>query len=178
MSRSQELERFLGCLNGWTCEFALPLDLERDVWYVHHRVAVNITLPLGPERADCTATRHRSYRFGTLTPVWQSRPHCHSAPSVPRPHPFTATRPRAYRFGMLTPVWQPRSHCHSAPSVLGHLAIISVSILRAGSCPRLYRSLGIKRQANRTVGALRPRSHVPTGQAILFSGGWELEHRR
>ena len=43
--------------------------------------------------------------------------HCHSAPSVPRPHPFTATRPRAYRFGTLTPVWQPRSHCHSALNV-------------------------------------------------------------
>ena len=60
MSRSQGLERFLGCLNGWTCEFALPLDLERDAWYVHRRVAVNITLPLGPERTDCTATRHRT----------------------------------------------------------------------------------------------------------------------
>lgn len=57
MSRSQGLERFLGCLNGWFCESALPLDLERDVRYVHHRVAVNITLPFDPERADCTATR-------------------------------------------------------------------------------------------------------------------------
>ena len=65
MSRSQELERFLGCSNGWTCESALPLDLERDVRYVHHRVAVNITLPLGPER--------------TQTPSL----HCHSTSNVP-----------------------------------------------------------------------------------------------
>ena len=167
MSRSQGLERFLGCLNGWTCESALPLDLERDAWYVHHRVAVQLTLPLGPERTDCTAIWHRSYRFGTLTPVWQSRPHCHSALSVPRPHPFTATRHRTYRShchstlnatcGTFTVDWQCELHCHSAPSVLDHLAIISMSILRAGSRPCLYRSLGIKRQVNRTVG---PCDHV------------------
>ena len=153
MSRSQGLERFLGRLNGWTCEFALPLGPERDAWYVHHRVAVRLTLPVGPERTNCTATRHRSYRL-----------HCHSALNAMR--------------GTFTIEWQCELHCHSAPSVLDHLAIISMSILRAGSRPRLYRSLGIKRQANRTVGALRPRSHVPTGQTILFSGGWELEHRR
>ena len=127
MSRSQGLERFLGCLNGWTCESALPLDLERDAWYVHHRVAVQLTLPLGPERTDCTAIWHRSYRFGTLTPVWQSRPHCHSALSVPRPHPFIATRHRTYRShchstlnatcGTFTIDWQCELHCHSAPSV-------------------------------------------------------------
>ena len=156
MSRSQGLERFLGCLNGWFCESALHPALN--------------------------ATR------GTFTIERQCELHCHSAPSVPRPHPFTATRHRTYRShchsalnvmrSTFTVDWQCELHCHSAPSVLGHLAIISVSILRAGSRPRLYRSLGIKRQANRTVGALRPRSHVLTGQAILFSGGWELEHRR
>ena len=82
MSRSQGLERFLGCLNGWTCESALPLGPERDAWYVYHRLAVNITLPLGPER--------------TQTPSL----HCHSAPSVPIALPLgpertncTATRP-------------------------------------------------------------------------------------
>ena len=123
--------------------------------------------PSVPRPHPFTATRLRAYRFGTLTPVWQSRSHCHSAPSVPRPHPFTATRPRSYRL-----------HCQSTPSVLGHPAIISVSILRAGSRPRLYRSLRIKRQANRTVGALRPRSHASVGQAILFWEGRELEHRR
>ena len=52
MSRSQGLERFLGCSNGWTCESALPLGLERDVRYVHRRLAVNIALPLGPERTQ------------------------------------------------------------------------------------------------------------------------------
>ena len=45
MSRSQGLERFLGCLNGWTCESALPLGPERDAWYVHRRVAVWVILP-------------------------------------------------------------------------------------------------------------------------------------
>ena len=179
------------CHSAPSVPAALPLGIERDAWYVHHRVAVNITLPLGPERTQIPSL------------------HCHSAPSVPRPHPFTATRHRTYRLhchsalnatcgtftvdwqcelrchsalnvmrNTFTIEWQCELHCHSAPSVLDHLAIISMSILRAGSRSRLYRSLGIKRQANRTVGALRPRSHVPTGQTILFSGGWELEHRR
>ena len=198
MSRSQGLERFLGCLNGWTCESALPLGIDRtDRTATRPRTRRVVRSPsTGSEHH--TATRPRAYRLhchstpnatrGTFTIEWQCESHCHSALSVPRPHPFTATWPRAYRLhchsalnatcGTFTVDWQCELHCHSAPSVLDHLAIISMSILRAGSRPRLYRSLGIKRQANRTVGALRPRSHVPTGQTILFSGGWELEHRR
>ena len=74
MSRSQGLERFLGCLNGLICESALPLDLERDAWYVHHRLAVRVTLPVGPERTQ-TPSLHRHSALnamrGTFTIDWQ-----------------------------------------------------------------------------------------------------------
>ena len=95
MSRSQGLERFLGCLNGWTCESALPLGPERtQIPSLHCHSALN-------------ATR------GTFTIEWQCELHCHSALSVPialplgldrtdlvRSRPFgspgrTATWPRA-----------------------------------------------------------------------------------
>ena len=106
MSRSQGLERFLGCLNGWTCESALPLDPERDVRYVHHRAAVNITLPLGPERTQTPSLHCHS---ASNVPIW----YAHARLAVPAALPLgpertdrTATRPRAYRL-----------HCHSAPNV-------------------------------------------------------------
>ena len=99
MSRSQGLERFLGRLNGWTCEFALPLGPERDAWYVHHRVAVNITLPLGPERTQIPSL------------------HCHSAPSVPiwYAHARLAV-PAALPLGPER-TQTPSLHCHSASNV-------------------------------------------------------------
>ena len=151
------------------------------IWYAHARLAVPAALPLGPERAQTPSLHCHS---ASIVPIWYAHArlavpaalplgpertqtpslHCHSA--------LNATR------GTFTGEWQCELHCHSAPRVLGHLAIISMSILRAGSRPRLYRSLGIKRQANRTVGALRPRSHASVGQAILFWEGRELEHRR
>ena len=53
MSRSQGLEQFLGCLNGWTCESALPLGPERaqtPSLHCHSASIVPIVLPLGLER--------------------------------------------------------------------------------------------------------------------------------
>ena len=85
--------------------------------YVHRRVAVQLTLPLGSERTDHTATRPSAYRFGTLDAIWQCETHCHSGPSVQPRVDHTATRPSAYRFGTLDAIWQCETHCHSGPSV-------------------------------------------------------------
>ena len=109
--------------------------------YVHRRVAVQPTLPLGSERTDHTATRPSAYRFGTLDAIWQCETHCHSGPSVQSRVGGTATRPRAYRShchsGLNVPPsyvhrrvavwmtlpctftaeWQCNLHCHSGPSV-------------------------------------------------------------
>ena len=60
--------------------------------YVHRRVAVQLTLPLGPERTDHTATRPSAYRFGTLDAIWQCETHCHSGLSVQYRVVGTATR--------------------------------------------------------------------------------------
>ena len=93
MSRSQGLERFLGCSNGWTCESALPLGIERDAWYVHRRLAVNITLPLGPERTQTPSLHCHS---ASIVPIW----YAHARLTVPAALPLgpertncTATRP-------------------------------------------------------------------------------------
>ena len=99
MSRSQGLERFLGCLNGWTCESALPLDLERDAWYVHHRAAVNITLPLGPER---TQTPSLHCHLASIVPIW----YAHARLAVPAALPLGPGRAQA-----------PSLHCHSTSNV-------------------------------------------------------------
>ena len=109
--------------------------------YVHRRVAVQPTLPLGSERTDHTATRPSAYRFGTLDAIWQCETHCHSGPSVQyrvggtamhvhrrvavqltlplgsERTDHTATRPSAYRFGTLDAIWQCETHCHSGLSV-------------------------------------------------------------
>ena len=99
MSRSQELERFLGCLNGWTCESALPLDPERDVRYVHHRAAVNITLPLGPERTQTPSLHCHS---ASNVPIW----YAHARLAVPAALPLGPERTQT-----------PSLHCHSASNV-------------------------------------------------------------
>ena len=99
MSRSQELERFLGCLNGWTCESALPLDPERDVRYVHHRAAVNITLPLGPERTQTPSLHCHST---SNVPIW----YAHARLAVPAALPLGPERTQT-----------PSLHCHSASNV-------------------------------------------------------------
>ena len=88
--------------------------------------------------------------------------HCHSAPIVPRPHPFTATRPRACRFGTLTPVWQSRSHCHLAPSVPRPHPFTATR-------PRAYR-FGM------LTPVWQPRSHCHSAlnvQSSTFTGEWQ-----
>ena len=85
--------------------------------YVHRRVAVQLTLPLGSERTDHTATRPSAYRFGTLDAIWQCETHCHSGLSVQSRVGGTATRASAYRFGALDVEWQCETHCHSGLSV-------------------------------------------------------------
>ena len=99
MSRSQGLEQFLGCLNGWTCESALPLGPERDVRYVHRRLAVNITLPLGPERTQTPSLHCHS---ASIVPIW----YAHARLAVPAALPLGPERTQT-----------PSLHCHSASNV-------------------------------------------------------------
>ena len=102
---------------------ALPLDPERAVPYVHHRVAVYGVLPSTldaewqctarrPARSppsgsvSCTATRPRTYRT-----------HCHSPLIVPMRYARCRVAVRAALPSTLTTEWQCESHCHSTPNV-------------------------------------------------------------
>ena len=67
-------------------------SVDDTAMYVHRRVAVQLTLPLGSERTDHTATRPSAYRFGTLDAIWQCETHCHSGLSVQSRVGGTATR--------------------------------------------------------------------------------------
>ena len=60
--------------------------------HCHSGPSVPITLPLGSERTDHTATRPSAYRFGTLDAIWQCETHCHSGLSVQSRVGGTATR--------------------------------------------------------------------------------------
>ena len=96
----------LHCHSGPSVPITLPLGHERSTlvrslasgsvddtaMYVHRRVAVQPTLPLGSERTDHTATRPSAYRFGTLDAIWQCETHCHSGLSVQPRVDHTATR--------------------------------------------------------------------------------------
>ena len=56
-----------------------------------------LTLPLGPRRTGRTATRPRSYQYGTLDAVWQCMAHCPVRSPVSGSVSGTATRPQAFR---------------------------------------------------------------------------------
>ena len=140
--------------------------------------------PSVPRSHPFTATRPRAYRFGTLTPVWQSRPHCHSAPSVPRPHPVTATRHRTDRShchsalnvtcSTFTGEWQCEMRCHSAPNATcGTFTIEWQCELHCHSAPSVPRTHPFTATRHRSY-----RLHCHSALNVTcgtFTGEWQCE---
>ena len=143
--------------------------------YVHRRVAVQLTLPLGPERTDHTATRPSAYRFGTLDAIWQCETHCHSGLSVPPSYVHRRVAVWMTLPCTFTAEWQCNLHCHSGPSVPITLPLAPERTASVRSMP--FGSVdGTAMYVHRRV-AVSTRRQTPHSPLATAAGGVSTGHR-